>query len=239
YTGCSAQAILLTTDKVVSKKILKSAMIPTPEWLTCQEDKGFMQGERYILKPVDEDGSVHITEESVIKGESLEGVQERLQHLMRKTNKAFFAERYIEGRELNISMIGNHGHPEVLPAAEIRYIGFKERDKLEILDYKAKWAEESFEFKNTVPNHDFHPEDGKMLKLLEECSKKCWYEFGLKGYARVDYRVDREGNPWVLEVNANPCITLGASGFIRSAALAGLTYTQIIERLIDEALRKA
>lgn len=234
YTGCPAEAILLTTNKVVAKKLLKSSRIPTPEWLTLQEDAGFVKGKRYIIKPMDEDGSVHITNDSVITGEAMECVLEQIRNITEKTEKAFFAERYIEGRELNISMIGKGGQPQVLPPIEIKYAGFRENNRPEILDYKAKWEEESFEFKNTVPSHDFNQQDYELLERLEEYSIKCWHEFGLKGYARVDYRIDQEGNPWVLEINANPCITPGESGFLRSATLAGLSFTRVIERLIDE-----
>jgi D-alanine-D-alanine ligase len=71
---------------------------------------------------------------------------------------------------------------------------------------------------------------------LEKLAKSCWDLFGLAGYARVDFRVDREGKPWILEVNVNPCLNPDA-GFAAAAASAGLSYRDLISSIIDAAPR--
>lgn len=234
YTGCSAEAIFLTTNKIVTKKLMRSCGIQTPQWITIQDESGFAQNDRYIIKAVYEDGSVGLYQDSIVAVESVNQIREVLEQKKKKTGREFFAEKYIEGREINISILGEKCRPFVLPPGEIKFIGYKEKNIEEILDYQAKWEEDSFEYKNTVPSNSFNSRDNALLKELEKISIECWREFGLKGYARVDFRIDKEGRPWVLEINANPCITPGESGFIRSAAQAGLDYIDVVKRIISE-----
>ena len=66
---------------------------------------------------------------------------------------------------------------------------------------------------------------------------QCWKLFELRGYARVDFRVDAHNRPWVLEVNANPCISPD-SGFVAASQKAGLTFEQVIDRIITDSLEK-
>ncbi len=234
FTGSSAESILLTTDKIITKKLLRSCGIPTPQWITIQDDNGFAKDDRYIVKTVYEDGSVGIFQDSIVAAENIDQLRSILESKKKKNGRDFFAEKYIAGREINISLVGDKGKPIVLPPGEIKFIGYKEKNIEEILDYHAKWEEDSFEFKNTISSNSFDKKDDKLLKELADISAECWREFGLKGYARVDFRIDREGRPWVLEINANPCIAPEGSGFILSAARAGLDYKEVIGRIIAE-----
>ena len=107
---------------------------------------------------------------------------------------------------------------------KLSFIGYKEKHIDEIFDYRSKWDEDSFGSKHAISSCVFDDRDKKLIKNLEDISERCWHEFGLKGYARVDFRIDKDGIPWVLEINANPCITPGESSFLRSAAQGGLEY---------------
>lgn len=236
YTGCPAEAIFLTTNKLVTKKLLNSCGILTPAWVTIREGNGFQKGDRYIIKTIYEDGSIGLYHDSIVTAESVFQIRELLGSAHKKTSREYFAERYIDGREINISMLEVNGRPLVLPPGEIKFIGYKERNLAEIFDYRAKWEEGSFEYKNTVISNSFDSRDDALLRELERISVKCWWEFGLKGYARVDFRIDSEGKPWVLEINANPCITPGGSSFIRSAMQGGLDYKSVVEKIILEAM---
>jgi D-alanine-D-alanine ligase len=80
--------------------------------------------------------------------------------------------------------------------------------------------------------------DCKLLAELIRTAQRCWQVLGLRGYARVDFRVDEHNRPWVLEVNANPCLSPDA-GFVAAANRAGLSFVQIIERLLADALSNA
>jgi D-alanine-D-alanine ligase len=117
----------------------------------------------------------------------------------------------------------------VLPHAEIRF-SFPD-DKPHVLGYKAKWDEGSFEYKNTVRTFDFVPEDSDLLKELSEIALESWKLFGLKGYARVDFRVDQDGKIYVLEINANPCIS-SDSGFVAAALRAGISQKELVKRIV-------
>jgi D-alanine-D-alanine ligase len=100
-----------------------------------------------------------------------------------------------------------------------------------VVDFRAKWDEASFEYHHTIRCFDFLPKDQLLLNMLSFLAKECWQVFGLGGYARVDFRVDNDGNPWVLEINANPCISPD-SGFVAAADRAGINYADFIARII-------
>ena len=85
---------------------------------------------------------------------------------------------------------------------------------------------------------DFATADAQLLAELERLAAACWRGFGLAGYARVDFRVDGDGRPWILEANSNPCLAPDA-GFAATLGRAGLSYEDGIARIVDDALRRA
>jgi D-alanine-D-alanine ligase len=148
-----------------------------------------------------------------------------------------FAEEYIEGREFNISLIGRQRVPQVLPPAEIEFNGFT-GNMPRIVGYKAKWDAASFEYQHTPRKFDFPAHDRFLLMELTRLSIRCWELFELSGYARVDFRVDRLGRPWILEINANPCLTPDA-GFAAALARAGIDYDTAMSWIVSDALTPA
>ncbi|RPI03082.1 MAG: ATP-grasp domain-containing protein [Calditrichaeota bacterium] len=227
YSGGSSFCIYQTTDKVLTKKLLLQAGIKTPGWWSPKMSAGPPFPPPYIIKPAWEDASVGIDAGSVINEAGL--LQESLQRRMNRYGECF-VEAFIPGREFNISMLASAEEPEVLPPAEMLFINFPQ-GKPEIVDYAAKWDESSFEFVNTVRTFKFSERDAPLLAQLEEISRRCWHLFECRGYVRVDFRVDRVGQPWVLEVNVNPCISPD-SGFVAALNSAGYSYTQMVERIL-------
>jgi D-alanine-D-alanine ligase len=144
-----------------------------------------------------------------------------------------FAEAYVEGRELNLSLLEKDAGVEVLPSAEIVFEGYPP-GKPRIVGYAAKWHEGSFEYRHTPRRFDFPAEDAALLAELEGLSRRAWSLFGLSGYARVDFRVDAAGRPWILEVNANPCLYADA-GFAAAAARANLGLRDLVLRIVAAA----
>jgi len=237
YTGASADALYLTSNKAVSKRLLKCSDLPTPEAF-FQED-GQMgsiprKGESYIIKSVWEHASMGIGDDSVVV------VQDKAQlyQAMASRNKTLggncFAEKYIEGREFNLSLLTSPEGPELLPPAEIRFDRYPP-GKRRIVDYKAKWDKASFQYQHTPRSFQFSPEDKPLLKRMGDLAVKCWHLFGIRGYARVDFRVDNGNQPWILEVNANPCLSPDA-GFAAAGARAGLTFHGMVERIVKERI---
>jgi D-alanine-D-alanine ligase len=147
---------------------------------------------------------------------------------------ACFAEAYVAGREFNLSILEEADGPRVLPPAEIIFAEF-EPEKPHIVDYRAKWDPDSFEYHHTPRRFAFDGADQALVGQLTALALACWRVFDLKGYARVDFRVDRCGRPWILEVNANPCLSPDA-GFAAAVRQAGLTYGQALQYIIDAAL---
>ena len=238
YTGCSTEAMFLTSNKMLTKKLLDLAGIATPQWITINNSRSprELPSGNYIIKSAWEHASNWFNEDSVIALESGSGrsaetkAREILNARMRQTGKEFFAERYIDGREFNLSVLAG----EVLAVPEIKFVDYAE-DKLKVVDFKAKWEENSFEFHHTPRCFDFPESDHELLENLRRISRQCWDLFELRGYARVDFRVDSEGQPWVLEINANPCISAD-SGFYAAAEKSGLPFTRVVERIIKDTL---
>ncbi len=234
YTGGSTHALYVTTNKILSKKALDAAGLPTPAWYSSA---GYVQKKffppPYFIKPVGEDASVGIDAESLVW--STDDLPDVLQHKTASFGECL-VEAYIEGREFNLSILAADHGPEVLPPAEMLFRDYPE-DKPRIVDYRAKWDENSFEYNNTVRSFDFPPADADLLRRMKDIALKCWTLFELRGYARVDFRVDQNGHPWVLEVNVNPCISPD-SGFVAASQMAGLTFDQVVDRIMQDSLEK-
>jgi D-alanine-D-alanine ligase len=146
--------------------------------------------------------------------------------------RPYFAEQYIEGREFNLSLLADAGGPQVLPAAEIDFSRLP-AGKPRIVGYKAKWKADSPEYHATPRRFDFASADGPLVERLAELSRSAWQCFGLRGYARVDFRVDRQGRPWILEINVNPCLSPDA-GFAAALDRAGIPFPQAIARILHD-----
>jgi len=237
FYGCSADAIILTSNKLFTKKVLESSAIPTPKYICVSNIKHveIEKDENFIFKSVWEHASIGMDENSIRAITNKNEVYEFLKKC-KDYGKQSFAETFIEGREFNVSMLGSYSNPEVLPIAEIKFIDFP-NGKPKIIDYKAKWIEDSFEYKHTVRSYDFNKNDAALYDKLKALSLKCWEVFELNGYARVDFRVDAKGNPFVLEINANPCISPDG-GFIAATTQMGYYFTEVLTKIMTETNNK-
>ncbi len=235
YTGCPATAIYMTSHKILAKSIMKEHGIPTPGYLDWEQvtDGHVPPFQPYLIKSIWEHASFGLDERGKLlfsgRKELLEGFGQA-----GRTPGDFFAEAYIGGREFNLSLLGGGSGPEVLPPAEICF-SYPE-GKPRIVGYRAKWDESSFEFQHTNRTFQFGDSDRSLLDRLTEISLTCWKVFRLKGYARVDFRVDEGGNAFVLEVNANPCISPD-SGFMAACRESGYSDSEVIERILQDVNR--
>ncbi len=226
YTGCSAEALALTSHKVAAKRLLAEADIATPALYRAASDEG-----TWIVKSVFEHASLGIDDGSVVDGREVSRV---LEASLAEFGGQWFAERFVAGRELNVGLVAAPGGPRVLPVAEIEFTGFP-AGKPAIVGYAAKWDTDSFEYRNTPRSFAVEPE---LRARAERLAHACWDLFALEGYARVDFRVDAAGMLFVLEVNANPCLSPDA-GFAAALKQAGIDYAEAIGWLIAAALERA
>lgn len=238
YTGVPVESIFLTTHKLLAKLRLHRAGLPTPAWFSPDAPLPVASGEetRFILKAVGEHASVGLDDTAVMTFTSAEQLAHELSVRQARWQRPFFAEEYIEGREFNLSLLDSPTEPEVLPAAEIVFRDFP-GDKPRIVGYKAKWNADSFEYRHTVRRFDLPAADEPLVARLAELARRCWDLFHLRGYARVDFRVDRQGNPSILEVNGNCCLSPDA-GFIAAVERRGLAPRQAVERIVEAALAR-
>ena len=226
FTGCSASALTLSSDKPLAKRLLAAAGVRTPATFAPGARSG-----RWIVKSVWEHASLGLDDGAIVAAASAAQTIERRRA---EHGGDWFAEEFVPGRELNVALLAERSGPRALPVAEIRFDAFP-ADKPRIVGYAAKWDTDSFEYRNTPRSFDVEPE---LAASLRRAALDCWALFRLDGYARVDFRVDERGTPWVLEVNANPCLSPDA-GFAAALAEAGIGYEAALATLIDDALERA
>lgn len=236
YTGAKTLPMFLTSHKVMAKERLKQAGLPTAEWvgpgppaLPARTEGG---AGVWIIKSVWEHASIGLDADAVVAVPEARALGPLLAARAPKLGGLCFAERYIEGREFNLSLLADEGGPRVLPPAEIRFAGY-EAGRPRILDYRAKWDESSFAYRHTTRTFAFETSDSGLLERLRRLALACWDLFGLSGYARVDFRVDDTGHPWILEVNANPCLSPDA-GFAAALETAGIAYIEAVRRILAD-----
>ena len=232
FTGADAAAMAAGTDKVLSKRILEAAGIPTPAWSEAPNWRGIDQG-RWIVKSVTEDASLGLDDAAVVSGKN--AVVARAQECAARHGGRWFAERYIHGREFNVAVIEREGEAHVLPIGEIVFERWDDR-KPRIVGYAAKWHEATPEYRDTIRAFGLDESQPDLKQSLDQLSRKCWALFGLTGYARIDFRVDTHGQPFILEVKPNPCLEPHA-GLAAACGQAGYPYDQLIEDIVRAALK--
>ena len=230
FTGSGSESLYITTGKILSKERLTRSGISTPDWMDGNRLNGSDGNFKppYIIKPAWEDASVGLDDASIVY--TREQCTKVFQEKADRYGKCFI-ESFIDGREFNVSILEGEGGVQVLPAAEILFEGFR-ADKPRIVGYNAKWETGSFEYRNTPRNFDFPANQSALIGRLDDISRRCWDIFNLRGYARIDFRIDRDSKPWVIEINANPCISPDA-GFVAASERAGISYDRMIERILE------
>jgi D-alanine-D-alanine ligase len=230
YTGTDAEALIATGDKPRAKRLFRKAGIPTPDWSEPPGWEGLAEG-RWMVKADDEDASLGLDDAAVVDASA---VRARADACTARYGGHWFAERYVDGREFNVSVLEENAGPRVLPIPEMTFEDWPE-DRPRIVGYGAKWAEHTFDYTRTVRAFGVEAREPELARALRDLSERAWTLFGLKGTARVDFRVDETGRPLVLEVNPNPGIAPDA-GLAAAAERAGLSYAELIERIVLAAL---
>jgi len=225
FTGTSGPVMSASGDKLLSKRLMAHAGLPTAPWAEAPDWTGIDEARRWIVKSVSEDASLGLDDDSVVSGR--EAVIARAEHARRTFGVAWFAEAFIDGREFNVAILEKNGAPEILPIAEMRFEHW-DPSRPRIVSYAAKWDDENSDSFNTVRDFTWAAREPALHAELARLAKESWAVFGCRGYARVDLRVDETGRPFILELNPNPCLEPGA-GFAAAAAQSGLTYADTLK----------
>ena len=232
FTGCPGPVLSLALDKAKTKLILKAAGIKTPDFqlLNPKTINTFQLDYPCIVKPRCDDASNGISAESVVHDFS--ALERQVSVICDFYGGNAIVETFLTGREFNATVMGNSEFI-VLPVSEIVYS--LPTGMPEVLTFAAKWEPGSFYFAGTsviCPAENLAEEQ---QQLIAETITRVYRLLGCRGYARVDLRLDQEGQLNVIEVNPNPDISPG-SGAARQAEAAGMTYTQFVEKLVYLAL---
>ncbi len=237
YTGNSSEALFITSNKLASKKIMLSAGIPTADWMEYSGiKKALPDGCRYIIKSYWEHASIGIDDESVFIFDSHEKAVELFEKKRAVLGNDIFAEKFISGREFNISVItDSDGNLRVLHPAEMTWNDEKAGDN--IMSYKSKWVDDTEEYSTSCRTFDFSPSDSVLIEKLKKITFDTAKLFSLNGYARVDFRVDDNGNIYVLEINANPCLSPD-SGIAAACLNEGISYTGLVDLIVKNRISR-
>ncbi|MDH4225963.1 MAG: D-alanine--D-alanine ligase [Deltaproteobacteria bacterium] len=249
FTGAPLEAMAQSSDKLAAKRILARGGLPTPPILDPMEPTlpagghgqnsfslkgGDASTGPWIVKSVWEHASIGLDDSSVVNSPA--EALARMSKGRAEVGGDWFAERYVAGREFNLAVVETPDGLRVLPPAEIIFQGFP-AEKPRIVGYQAKWDADSFEYRHTRRRFPPREDSPELFARMEEVSLGAWGLFGLKGYARVDFRVDESGQPWVLEINANPCLSPDA-GFAAALAQGGVAYQTAIGWIVRSALNR-
>lgn len=236
YTGAGPLALGTALNKPRVKEILTYHGIRTPDYQVFRPQDRILLKEGLtfplIVKPSHEDGSVGISDLSIVY--NLNDLRKRVRYIHAEFQQSALVEQYIVGRELNVAILGSL-RPQVLPISEIDFSGMP-GELHKIVTYEAKWMHGTPSYEGTrgvCPAKLTSRQEGE----IKRTALACFHMIGCRDYARVDFRLTPEGVPYVLEVNPNPDISDDA-GFARSARAAGYTFPEAIGKIVESALER-
>jgi D-alanine-D-alanine ligase len=233
-TGCSALALGLTRYKFMAASVLAGAGVPIPPNTAMLETVSAVDRHTWefpiIVQAAQEHGGIGLDRASVVS--SKKALRDRVRLILQNYRQPALAQRFLRGREFNVGIIGGK-RLRVLPLAEVDYSHLS-ADIPPIMSYAAKWVETSEEYQSTkvICPAEVEPELGERIVQI---ALQAFRAVGGRGYGRVDMRLDEQNQPYVLEVNCNPCLDEGM-GIARSAEQAGIPFPQLLDLIVDVAL---
>ncbi|GAC1472054.1 MAG: D-alanine--D-alanine ligase [Isosphaeraceae bacterium] len=234
YTGGGPAELSLRQDKALAKKALAFDGICYPDFAVFSRDDFETGGNLRMplfVKPLKADASIGIGKESLVHDAS--ALMKRVSYIHKDLGDSALAEEYIEGREFYVGVLGNR-EPLAFPPMEMDFSGLP-AGAPRVLDSKAKWVEDSVEFKGTRSVLPDLPTE--LRAKLQKVSLEAYRALKVRDYGRVDLRVTDTGEIYVIEVNAN-CYLEKNSEFAVAAQAAGLDYPALIGRIVELALER-
>ncbi|MDQ2867461.1 MAG: ATP-grasp domain-containing protein [Verrucomicrobiota bacterium] len=234
FTGCGATGLVLCKHKGISKKILGYHHIHVPNFVVIPRGQRIARLKRpkfpLVVKPVKEEASYGISQASFVSSD--EQFRERVAFIHEKHDSDVIAEEYVDGRELYVSVLGNSR----LTVFPMRELVFREvpPDEPRMATYKAKWDEE-YRKRWGLQNQFAENLEPALVAHIEETCKRIYRLLTIEGYARIDLRLTSNNELYFIEANPNP-ILAADEDFAQSAGQAGLTYPQLIDRIIKTGM---
>jgi D-alanine-D-alanine ligase len=237
YTGSPPLALGLALHKHKAKAVLRGAGVPTPDavCLEAPDVSGVALPFPLIVKPSREDASTGISSRSVVHDRAELGRQ--VADVIARYLQPALVERYIEGREIYVSMLGRaDGGVDLLPLHEI---DFSEMPvgRPHIVSFEAKWQEDSAEYRGTKPVRCTGL-TADVEARIATVARAAFAAMELRDYGRLDVRLAADGTPYIIDVNPNCDLSEASGGFARAGRAAGLGYDEVIRRIVDLALQR-
>jgi len=243
YTASDVLTLVTTLDKARTKEGLAYHKIPTPAFHVIYDVSelpgalSLISTFPLIVKPLHEGSSKGVFERSVVH--SAEALHEQVREVLEEYQQPALVEQFLDGREFTVAMLGNSEKIDVLPIIEICFDNLP-KESMRIYSYEAKWLwddpnkpVEVFKCPATIP--------ANVAEQIAEVCKRAYRVLRCRDWARIDVRLDSEGVPNVIEVNPLPGVLPNPnehSCFPMAARAAGMSYNQLINRVLDEAVNR-
>ncbi len=236
YTGSGSSTLALAADKIKTKKLLDYHGIPTPAWDYVEEMEDEIDPNLkfpLIVKPANSDNAFGINNESVVTNER--DLKKQLEIIVEELKRPALIEEYIEGDEFDVCILGNDEDAEILPL--IRSIFDRMPKPNWHIYHSALKNQENEEILKSIRLEKPAKIPKKLDSLISEMSLDVFNIFDCRDYLKMEMRVDKNGNPFVLELNPNPPIH--RDDFLPMAAkLAGYSYEDLLEEIIILAIQR-
>ena len=235
YTGCNPRGLILARDKALSKKLLAYHRIRVPEFTVIRRGRKALLPKRLhfplIVKSLFFEASTGISQASVVENE--EQFARRVQFVHDSLGTAAIVEQFIDGRELYVGVVGN-ARLSVFPVWEMSFAQVHD-NRWRIATERVKWSTQYQKRHGIMTAAATLEPDVK--DQIQRIARRAYRSLDLSGYARIDLRLDEErGRAYILEANPNPNLAYGED-FAESAEVSGLSYEQLLERLLTLGLR--
>jgi D-alanine-D-alanine ligase len=233
FTGNAAKTLAFCQDKYRAKAVLRAAGWPTaPAQLMVTGDESLELKFPLIIKPNAEDASLGVYPDSVVRDE--DSLRRQVRRCLDNYNQPALVEAFIDGREFNVSVMED-GEVVPLPVSEIDFSAMP-KDLPRIVGYDAKWFEDHPLYQKTPPVCPAAIDDELRIKI-QGLAVGAFRTMGCRDYARVDFRMDAKGRPFILEVNPNPDISTNA-GYARALNAGGIAYASFWGTMVENALKR-
>lgn len=233
FTGSDAWSLDETQYKWRMKALMDDAGVPTPKWAVFEraEDVCF-DAFPAIVKPAAEHCSYGITRESVVMNEA--EARRQAGRIINEFKQPALIEEFLDSAEYNVTVWGDGDDVGVLGISTMTYDAFDDiHDRLCTFD--AKWTPESEAYQR-IPAICPAPVSQELKRKIEAVSIAAYRASGCRDYGRVDLRL-RGDQPMALDINAN-CDVSADGGFANAARAAGLSYGELLERLVLMAVQR-
>ncbi len=234
YTGCNPRGMMLSRDKVLTKRVLATHRVATPSFRLFPFGRRFREPARLefplFVKSATEDASLGISQASLVA--DMRSLRERVQFVHEQIESDALVEEYVDGREIYVGVLGN-ARLTTLPPWEVDF-GTSSNGDSRIATRKVKW-DRKYQAKHGIKTGNALDLSDEQRQQLSRLAKRTYRALYMSGFARMDFRLCRDGRIVLLEANANPNLSKGED-LADSAKAAGMSYAALVQRIVQLGL---